>query len=244
MNNKDTELSGSEPGLIAYYKFNQGVSNGNNSSETTLYDITINGNNGTLTNFTLNGTSSNWTAPGFPGILPVELVTFTAERYLKAKAKISWTTASEVNSSHFEVEKSLDGIRFETIGTVKSAGTTLNKQEYSLIDEAPSTGLNYYRLKQVDLDGQVDYSAIEFLSFSNNSKIIIYPNPAKDILNIDTDRPENVKSILIHNQIGRLVYESKIVKPNIDISELHDGIYYITIISNQASFVERVIIKR
>jgi hypothetical protein len=176
--------------------------------------------------------------------LPVELVDFKAERYLKEKAKIRWTTGSEVNSSHFEVEKSLDGIRFETIGTVKSAGTTLNKQEYSLIDEVPSTGLNYYRLKQVDLDGQLDYSAIEVLSFSNNSKIIIYPNPAKDILNIEIDKLETVKSMVIHDQIGRLVFGSNTIQSTIDISELSDGIYYITIISNQVSFVERVIIKR
>ncbi len=69
-----------------------------------------------------------------------------------------WITESENNNDYFDVERSIDGIDFKKIGTVKGAGNTDHQTQYFTMDEDPFTGVNYYRLKQVDFNGEFEYS--------------------------------------------------------------------------------------
>ena len=85
--------------------------------------------------------------------LPIKLLGFTATKE-GSKNLLQWTTVQEVNSSYFEVERSGDGVNYKAIGQVNGAGNSSVAKNYSLVDAKPVNGMNYYRLKMVDKDGQ------------------------------------------------------------------------------------------
>ncbi|MCP4124408.1 MAG: hypothetical protein GY751_21895, partial [Bacteroidetes bacterium] len=129
--------------------------------------------------------------PTAPNPLPVELV------YLKVDPKedkhvLSWQTASEQNSDYFDIEHSTDAKRFSVIGKVKSQGTSYDTHNYSYNHLSPARGINYYRLRQVDLDEKFEYSNIvsarwEAEDLDGKTGISFYPNPATG--NISFDHP-------------------------------------------------------
>lgn len=94
----------------------------------------------------------NWAGP-----LPVELTSFTAKS-VGSSVQLTWTTAWERNAQQFIVQRSQDLNEFSTVGALSARGTTEQRQTYTLTDEWPLAGTNYYRLRQVDVDGQVTYS--------------------------------------------------------------------------------------
>lgn len=112
-----------------------------------------------------------------PTPLPVILVSFEgyAEQHI---ARLSWSTTYEENNLGFEIEKSLDGFTFETIGLVLGAGNSSNRHNYSFHDTLFSHKA-YYRLKQIDHNGQFSYSEIIYLTVQTESKLLqIYPVPS------------------------------------------------------------------
>lgn len=114
-----------------------------------------------------------------PTTLPVKLIDFTA-KVLSREVLLNWKTASEMNSEKFLIERSLDGKLFENIGMVVSKGTTNNLSTYSYIDDKPIKGYNYYRLKQLDFNGDFEYSEIRTVKFDlvlAAEKLVLYPNP-------------------------------------------------------------------
>jgi len=126
-------------------------------------------------------------APGFSGFtfsdggnpLPVELVTFEGQA-ANGQVLLSWTTATEVNSASFAVERSRDAASFSVIGTVAAAGSSTRVQEYSLTDRNPFPGLNYYRLRQTDLDDTETLSEVISVRFSQAGPDAVFPVPAQD----------------------------------------------------------------
>lgn len=133
--------------------------------------------------------------------LPVELLTFTVEEEL-GNAMLRWTTISEVNNDGFFVQKSIDGVRFHTIGFVSGNGNTNELQAYSHMDNAAYQN-TYYRLKQIDFDGKFEYSWIISL-LPNKSAIGIFPNPINDRVRVVT--PENEFKLVIYSNSGRAIY--------------------------------------
>ncbi len=108
--------------------------------------------------------------------LPVTLLNF----YVKAeskKAHLIWQTATEQNSDRFEIERSMDGLRFEKIGSVKAAGNSTIRIDYSFFDLKPKKGINYYRLKEVDIDNSLQYSEIRTAQFGADTFYSLYNNP-------------------------------------------------------------------
>ncbi len=120
--------------------------------------------------------------------IPVTLLSFTAVKQAN-DVLVRWQTSNEQNVNRYEVEKSIDGIRFEKTGTV-AAGNTGNAGNYQFIDNAPwLSELRYYRLKSIDNDGQFKYSTIVRISNKQTGLVSIYPNPAKDVFTINA--PDN-----------------------------------------------------
>jgi hypothetical protein len=111
--------------------------------------------------------------------LPVELTEFTAT-LVSSAVRLAWATASEKNSARFEVERSLDGKVFATIGTVAAAGSSGKARAYELLDGKLPTNVPtlYYRLRQVDLDGTASYSPVRGITPSRIHSFSIFPNPA------------------------------------------------------------------
>jgi len=182
--NMNNQLVGNESGLLAFYNFNEGVANGDNTTPpvNTLNDLAKYHNNGTLFNFALNGDNSNWIATTS---LPVNLVSFTGTNRDGVNL-LQWSTASEQNSSRFEVQRSENSNDFNTIATVAAAGNSDKLVSYQYEDrELANVGKYYYRLKMVDKDGTTKYSGVIFIKNGSSTLATVYPNPARDKVTIN-----------------------------------------------------------
>ena len=112
-------------------------------------------------------------------VLPVELISFTAS-IDPTGVNLNWSTASELNNDKFEIQKKTDSGEFIAIGFVKGQGTSTQKNNYSFLDKDTDSGKYYYRLKQIDFDGNYEYSkvvAVEFNPIITYSLEQNYPNP-------------------------------------------------------------------
>ncbi|MEO1263353.1 MAG: hypothetical protein AAFZ15_31375 [Bacteroidota bacterium] len=119
--------------------------------------------------------------------LPVELILFEANISEKSLL-LNWQTESEINNEKFEIEESRDGRAVKKIGEVTGGGTTLEQQEYLFEVHDPRNGTSYYRLKQIDFDGQSEYSNVISVNFKSGNAEVgeFYPNPSKSgLVNLD-----------------------------------------------------------
>jgi hypothetical protein len=123
--------------------------------------------------------------------------------------QLGWTTYSESNVDHFEVERSSNGQSFSEIGQVKAVGNSSSKIDYSLLDASPINGDNFYRVKSVDIDGHITYSSVIKISLgaNTNRSVAIYPNPVKGsqlTLQVNNLQKGNY-SVLMFNNTGQQV---------------------------------------
>jgi endonuclease I len=114
--------------------------------------------------------------------LPVELISFDAVKG-NNKIELAWSTASELNCSHFEIYKSSTGNDWSRIGQVNGSGNSTELRHYLFHDQIDQSGIVYYRLKQVDLNGEFSFSEIRSVLIEENS-VIISPNPSKDVFEV------------------------------------------------------------
>lgn len=120
---------------------------------------------------------SSWTLTSTSAPLPVQLTRFDATP-TPAYVSLDWETETELNNAYFAVEHSVDGEKFQEINRVDGAGTTSVRTIYSSRDYAAVEGNNYYRLRQVDLDGKPSYSPIRQVMFDKSAGVVLYPNPS------------------------------------------------------------------
>ncbi len=162
--------------------------------------------------------------------LPVELVEFSGEKTDRG-SELSWVTANEENNAYFEVEYSINGRDFSMLDKVEGNGVSSIAQNYTFVHKNPANGDNYYRLKQVDFNGNFEYSNIVYLrSAMSETLTSIYPNPAQDIITYE-GAPA---TLTFYDIYGRAVMQLSTVeeKANLDISTLEIGIYMIEVSSN------------
>jgi hypothetical protein len=187
--------------------------------------------------------------------LPIELLDLRAF-VLNDKIKIEWTTSSEINNDYFVVEKSYDLATFFEIGKVKGAGFSNTMLNYSLIDENPVEGLQYYRLKQVDFDGNYSYSYIVSVLYSKPlsglPKIDVFPNPASAefYVNVTNFEPLSEVNVTITDLLGSNVFSNKYLlndNGNNIIRIAHNlkpSVYVLTVFDeNNNKFSKKLIIK-
>ncbi len=178
-------------------------------------------------------------------VLPVNLIAFTAEPLGNKDALLHWTTASETNNSHFDIERSYDGKTFETVGEVAGNGNSQHQIEYSYTDASVSKVENtvYYRLKQVDFDGAYEYSDIRVVRFDavgNDMQLAAFPNPLNDELNVMLSLPSGEKyQLQVTNLQGALVHQRNHVFSSglhtLDLSQWNSGMYIVEVISDRGS---------
>lgn len=172
-----------------------------------------------------------------PTVLPIELVYFDA-KCDNDKIKLEWQTASENNNHHFEIERSVNATDFETIEIIPTKNGNANYlQEYRTTDNAPFNADNYYRLKQVDNNGQFSYSKIATAKCNTTSPFIqLYPNPTADKLYVSIQNINTEKVFVkIYSIYAALMYAfqwenlSQNTVKEIDTDPLSNGIYFIQI---------------
>ncbi|MDP3929741.1 MAG: T9SS type A sorting domain-containing protein, partial [Bacteroidota bacterium] len=187
--------------------------------------------------------------------VPVQLVDLRANKTQNDIAVI-WTTASEVNNDYFEVQRSVNGRDFESIGNVKGKGTTSAKSTYRFMDADAVNMFKqnrnlYYRLKQVDFDGSFEWSKIVSVELSSSTinQVLVAPNPndGKFIINITTSE-ESQSNIRIVDVVGSEVYNNKenllhgINKIDIN-TVLPKGIYFIQIENNGQTSTQKIVVQ-
>ncbi len=179
--------------------------------------------------------------------LPIELLTFTVIPINKKEVLVDWSTATEKNNDYFEIEKTIDGINYEFVGKQNGNGNSNTKNSYSLIDHQPKKGLSYYRLKQVDLNGDLSYSPLAAVNLGAADEISysLYPNPNKGEFTI----VGNVEGgeLSIYNVVGQKVEYRINSKTNssitIDCFGLSSGIYFINMKLGSETKTQKFIIE-
>lgn len=157
--------------------------------------------------------------------LPVKLSAFSVHKESQTAA-VTWETAAEINAAKFEVERSKDAKNWKVIGQELASNDVSN--HYSIIDSAPLSGTNYYRLKMIDQDGTFAYSRIERLTWESDAAYV-YPNPASDKLYFTVDKSQKVKSLQIQTMSGEVVTILEATQDYVDIHTLREGGYILTI---------------
>lgn len=155
------------------------------------------------------GSGSVILVPDF--LLPVDWKYFTGTTDGKVNF-LKWATASEERTSHFEVQRSLNGIDFETIGTVAASGTSSETHAYQYNDLTPFKGMNYYRLRLLDLDGAETISDIVALEIGKDAKgYVFYPNPTQNTVfyQYSTDSDDDLQLEVV-DVLGRILYAENI----------------------------------
>lgn len=161
--------------------------------------------------------------------LPIELVYFRAvqEGHI---VRLDWATATEVNNDHFLVQRSVDGATFEDVSRVQGAGNSLSTLYYSSRDEHAPAGMNYYRLKQVDIDGTEKHSAVVPVKVAS-SELSAFPNPSPDgsftLLDVVLGRDQ----VSIYDQDMHFIrsHVGAGSNPSIHLGDLVDGVYVIVV---------------
>ncbi len=195
------------------------------------FSITVTGDNIAPTAKRMVELSINFTLSSAP--LPLSLLSFTATTKVNGN-ELTWKTASESDFSHFEVQKSPDGKEFGMIEKVSGG-----KSFYSIMDENPFEGNNYYRLKMEDLDGSFSYSKIvQVKKEASNGQISLYPNPGKDVVTIEISDKNIIGTALkIYDGMGRLLFTKTIenTTTSLNISQLPSAGYYYLVFANGKS---------
>jgi hypothetical protein len=164
--------------------------------------------------------------------LAIELLSFEASA-LETQVKLNWTTASETNNSHFDIERSADGIHFEFLTSVGAFGNgnSTEVRQYDELDNNPLNDLSYYRLKQVNIDGTYKYTDIRSVVFNPKHEISINPNPAINNLIINVNASYLNTKIKIIDVLGKELAAVTLneYSNSVNVSALPSGIYYLVL---------------
>jgi aryl-phospho-beta-D-glucosidase BglC (GH1 family) len=197
-------------------------------------------------------TDNTWQTPSLMGTvilkgtspLPVTLLDFNIFDQGNSTL-VSWTTSSEVDNDHFELERSDDGINFVLIATIKGTGNSSSIAEYEYNDNKPWLGQVYYRLKQVDINGDYKYSGLRELS-GRSGEIKVSPNPANDEISIEFYTTSEA-TMIIYDMLGKEILKDVFVvgqtRRSYNISSLPDGIYVMIIKNTSFTISKKLLVE-
>ena len=177
-------------------------------------------------------------------VLPIKLTNFSAKED-NGSSNLYWATSFELNNKGFNIQQSTDAATFSSIGFVKSKGNSSSTiSSYSFKHYNPSSGKNYYRLQQLDLDGKITYSNIEMVDIKKSKSLIsIYPNPTSELINIKSN--EKISLIELVDVSGRVIKTFLSLQNKIDIRTLTNGMYVLKVwFASGAKVEEKIMVTR
>ena len=192
-----------------------------------------------ISNWSLSsvGFALNWTLQNGASldctVLPIEMLAFEAN-IVGDEVQLTWSTASETDNDHFEIERSTDGVGFEMIGTLPAAGNTSTTTHYDHFDRTPLAGVNYYRLRQVDILGDHAYSPVRSVRLPHNiGDVLLVPNPGSSLVDVLFNNAEAGSHFVMIDATGREVLRLPMEeeRTTIDITGLSSGIYGYRVLS-------------
>ncbi len=182
--------------------------------------------------------------------LPVELINFNAQKTPDNQVLIHWITATEYQNAYFNVEWSIDGINFNSIGLINGNGTTTLQHTYQFLHQSPIIGTNYYRLKQINTAASYIYSTIVPVNldatFSKDNILYVFPNPSKTgdfTIDYYASKIKTIK-IKVYSLLGKLVFTDDwnisvgISHYSLKLPDLQKGIYLLSV-DNEVVKIEK-----
>ena len=175
--------------------------------------------------------------------LPIEMLDFRAT--LKdAVVWLEWDVATEKNVSHFDIQRSVNGVTWETIAQKKARGSSHTPFTYAANDAFPKKGINYYRIKTIDLDATHTESKVRSIEvFKNSSKDVkVYPNPTNREIQIASN-DALIENITITNAIGQTIFQKSYDKTRfitVNLGEFNDDLYHVSIKTSSGVYVEKI----
>jgi hypothetical protein len=184
---------------------------------------------------------ANWIVNG--GALPISLDRFLAKSTLNS-ILLSFTTVTERDNDYFDIERSGNGLSFKKIGAIKGAGTSLIPQDYTYTDEKPLRGINFYRLKQVDFDGQFSYSPVVSVVFGKVGNVVLYPTPTTSTMNVRLEEAfQTEANWQVIDLMGRIItagiFPAEQTDTQIPVGTLSEGNYVLRITAGQEVITQK-----
>lgn len=212
--------------------------------------VSTNGNVTSFSPFTFGSQAENYNV----NPLPIELISFDVKPNGN-KVDLTWVTASEINNDYFTIERTIDGLNYEALGTVQGNGNSNGIINYASEDNIPYDGISYYRIKQTDFDGKYTYSDLKMVNFGKDVDLTfnIYPNPMDGgPFNLELTGNNTDVLLVVHDMLGNEIY-SKVIVPgetndgdvlySIDPSQqLKPGVYMVSITSKSKTFNKRLVV--
>lgn len=172
-------------------------------------------------------------------VLPVDMISFNVSKD-NERALLYWNTENEINLQRYEVERSADGRSFAKISAVPAKGNSINA--YSIADNSPLSGLNFYRLKIIDKDGSFRYSIILKADFSKKYFVSVLPNPAHDYIIINgADKFKQVRLVDMNGATVKQFVKNSNSRYN--ISGISAGVYLLQFINDDEVQSEKIVIQ-
>ncbi|MDA3866639.1 MAG: T9SS type A sorting domain-containing protein, partial [Salinivirgaceae bacterium] len=190
--------------------------------------------------------------------LPITLLNFDAQAKDNSTVDIRWTTATEQDNDYFVVEKSRDGVVFTKVAQIKGAGNSATSINYHTTDNQPYDGISYYRLRQVDFDGEQELFpmvAVEIEGLTlNEPRLNVHPNPYADgniLVDIDGFDESQDANVLIADLSGSNVWSGRLVPTREEMTRalqpqfeaLKPGFYIVVVVSNDRNISTRIVKK-
>lgn len=205
----------------------------------TLGQLSTVGLNVAAGRYTSSGTSNQF--PQVDGItlavyystpLPIELIEFRGRFLTETHTEVLWSTATEVNNSHFLLDRSYDGIDYEYVTRVNGAGYSQSRLDYTYNDTLDRRqNFIYYRIQQVDFNGDQEIYGPVIVRRVELFNFFIYPNPSTDYLFIETTNTNPLSGVKIYDRTGKVVVdETYAFESNlriVDIRNLKKGTYFL-----------------
>jgi hypothetical protein len=209
-------------------------------------------NTGSITSTTITSFKSKFSFGFPPGGLPIKLVSFDAKKS-GHQVMCSWVTSSEINNDYFTIERSADGIKYDSVLAIKGAGNSSNELHYACSDKNPLLGNSYYRLKQTNYDGSSSWSdAVHMYIEKISSSYAIFPNPSDGgFVHISRNGEDmsNAK-IIVRNILGKEVpVKSQFTDDKKEInfstdSFSTDDMYFISVLNGSDCVKEKILIHK
>ena len=187
--------------------------------------------------------------------LPIKMKSFTAVPFENRDANLDWVTATEINSSHFEIERSDDGVNFTQIGRVEAIGNSVANQDYKFSDREVNMERNdvvqYYRIKMVDIDAEYKYSGIRVVNFTRSDidfTINAFPNPTVNYVQLELSGLDNISTerpmLNVYSNTGELI-RSEVLNSDlgkIDMTNLPGSLYHFIIDYKGQRYTEKIVL--
>ncbi len=200
----------------------------------------------TIRIFVCDNSSGQVSLCDFCTVLPVELIKFDVAKSGNSSL-VGWTTAMEINNDYFEILRAGADKIFTAIGRVEGVGNTNSVTDYIFVDRAPLQGINYYKLRQFDLDGRSEYSPMKSLAFNEHwLNVKVRPTIVETELYVEIETVDPSSEVSLIDLTGRIVVAEKVSREDfitrLDLGQLSSGTYVVQVKSGVQTYQERIVI--